>query len=131
MTITETAKKYGLTIDTLRYYERIGLIPPVTRNKNGIRVYGEGDCNAVDFVKCMRAAGMPVETLIEYMSLLQLGEQTRETRKTILREQRKLLTGRIAELQGTLEKLDYKIDNYDTIIVEAEKRLADFTAKMN
>jgi DNA-binding transcriptional MerR regulator len=124
MTITETAKKYGLTIDTLRYYERIGLIPPVMRNKNGIRVYGEGDCSAVEFVKCMRAAGMSVETLIEYMRLLQEGEQTRETRKTILRKQRELLMGRIAELQGTLKKLDYKIDNYDTIIVEAEKRLA-------
>jgi DNA-binding transcriptional MerR regulator len=124
MTIAEVAKKYGLSIDTLRYYERIGLIPPVMRNKNGIRVYGEGDCSAVEFVKSMRAAGMSVETLIEYMRLLQEGEQTRETRKTILRKQRELLMGRIAELQGTLEKLDYKIDNYDTIIVEAEKRLA-------
>ncbi|MHB9292827.1 putative MerR family transcriptional regulator, aldehyde-responsive regulator [Hollandina sp. SP2] len=94
------------------------------RNKNGIRVYGEGDCSTIEFVKAMRAAGMPVETLIEYMRLLQEGEQTRETRKTILRKQRELLMGRIAELQGTLEKLDYKIDNYDTIIVEAEKRLA-------
>jgi DNA-binding transcriptional MerR regulator len=124
MTITEVAKKYGLTIDTLRYYERIGLIPPVTRNKSGIRVYSEEDCLAVDFVKCMRAAGMPVETLIEYMSLLQLGEQTRETRKAILREQRELIAVRITEMQQTLENLDFKIANYDTIITEAEKRLA-------
>jgi DNA-binding transcriptional MerR regulator len=124
MTISEVAKQYDLSIEALRYYERIGLIPPVPRNKSGVRDYGEGDCGAVDFAKCMRAAGMPVETLIEYMKLLQMGEQTRETRKAILREQRELLTGRIAELQGTLEKLDYKIDNYDTIIIEAERRLA-------
>jgi DNA-binding transcriptional MerR regulator len=124
MTIAETAEKYGLTTDTLRYYERIGLIPPIRRSKGGIRDYGEIDHQVIGFVKRMRQAGIPVETLIEYMKLLQQGAQTRETRKEILREQRELLVKRIAELQETLENLDYKITNYDTVIVEAENKLS-------
>ncbi|MDR3115076.1 MAG: MerR family transcriptional regulator, partial [Treponema sp.] len=84
MTIAEVAERYGLSTDTLRYYERIGLLAPVPRTKGGIRDYGEIDLMVVDFVKCMRSAGIPVESLIEYMTLLQQGETTRETRKAIL-----------------------------------------------
>jgi DNA-binding transcriptional MerR regulator len=73
MTIAETGAQYGLTTDTLRYYERIGLIPPVTRRRGGSRDYGESDCRWVSFIKCMRAAGIPVESLIEYVSLFQQG----------------------------------------------------------
>jgi DNA-binding transcriptional MerR regulator len=123
MTIAETAEQYGVSTDTLRYYERIGLIPPVTRTKGGIRDYSEADCGWVEFIKCMRSAGIPVETLIEYVSLFQKGEDTRETRKKILIEQRTALAARIADMQETLGKLDYKIANYDTIMVTAEKKL--------
>jgi DNA-binding transcriptional MerR regulator len=124
MTIAETAEKYGLTTDTLRYYERIGLIPPVQRNKAGNRDYGEIDHRVIGFVKRMRQAGVSVESLIEYTKLLRQGIQTRETRKAILREQRELIAARIAEMQQTLENLDYKIINYDTVIIEAEKKIA-------
>jgi DNA-binding transcriptional MerR regulator len=124
MTIAEVAERYGLSTDTLRYYERIGLLAPVPRTKGGIRDYGEIDLMVVDFVKCMRSAGIPVESLIEYMTLLQQGETTRETRKAILQEQRKLLSIRMAELQATLDKLDFKIANYDTLILEAERKFS-------
>ncbi|GGG08020.1 hypothetical protein GCM10010916_26120 [Paenibacillus abyssi] len=74
MTISEVSTKFDLSQDTLRYYERIGLIPPVNRNKNGIREYTEEDCKWVDFIKCMRqSAGLPVEVLIEYVGLFQQG----------------------------------------------------------
>jgi DNA-binding transcriptional MerR regulator len=122
MTIAEVAERYGLSTDTLRYYERIGLLAPVPRTKGGIRDYGEIDLMVVGFVKCMRSAGIPVESLIEYMALLQQGETTREIRKAILQEQRKLLAIRIAELQDTMDKLDFKIANYDTVILEAERK---------
>ena len=124
MTIAEIAEKYGLSTDTLRYYERIGLIPPVRRNKAGNRDYGEMDHRVIGFVKRMRQAGVSVESLIEYTKLLRQGARTRETRKAILREQRQLLAARIAEMQLTLENLDYKITNYDTVIVEAENKLS-------
>jgi DNA-binding transcriptional MerR regulator len=123
MTIAEVSAQYGLSIDTLRYYERIGLIPPVTRNRNGIRNFTEMDCNWVAFIKCMRSAGIPVETLIEYVGLFQKGDATRQARKEILIEQRGLLAQRITEMRETLEKLDFKIANYDTLLLEYEKKM--------
>ena len=76
MTIAEVAKQYGLTPDTLRYYERIGLLLPVRRTQGGIRDYSEADCKQVEYVKCMRAAGVSIETLVEYFVLLRQGTGT-------------------------------------------------------
>ena len=91
MKIAEVSEKYGLSVDTLRYYERVGLIPPVHRNDGGIRDYNELDLRRVDFIKCMRGAGLPVEVLIEYIALVQRGDKTIEARREILIEQRELL----------------------------------------
>ena len=99
MKIAEVSEHYGISSDTLRYYERIGLIPPVTRNVSGIRNYGELDIRRVEFVKCMRSAGLPIEVLIDYMELVQQGDQTIEARKEILKEQREQLVTRMAEMQ--------------------------------
>lgn len=122
MTITEVSKNYGLSQDTLRYYERIGLIPPVPRNKSGIRDYTEESCNWVEFIKCMRGAGLPIEALIEYVALFQQGEDTVEARKHILIEQRDCLKERIDTMQKTLARLDGKISRYECI-AEAENKL--------
>lgn len=112
MKINEVSKMYEITADTLRYYERIGLIPAVNRNESGIRDYTETDCNWVNFAKCMRAAGISVESLIEYVALFQQGDKTRAARKEILIEERAKLLERMAQMQETLDKLNYKIDNY-------------------
>lgn len=123
MTIAEVSKQYNISADTLRYYERIGLIPPVNRNKNGIRDYTDEDCKWVDFIKCMRSAGLPIEVLIKYVTLFRQGNSTIEARKEILIEQRDILEEKINFMTATLERLNYKIDNYDTIILSAENRL--------
>lgn len=125
MTIAEVSKQYNISADTLRYYERIGLIPPVNRNKNGIRDYTYEDCKWVDFIKCMRSAGLPIEVLIEYVTLFRQGNSTIEARKEILIEQRGILEEKINFMTATLERLNYKIDNYDTIILSAENRLTE------
>ena len=125
MTIAEVSKQYDISADTLRYYERIGLIPPVNRNKNGIRDYTDEDCKWVDFIKCMRSAGLPIEVLIEYVTLFRQGNSTIEARKEILIEQRGILEEKINFMTATLERLNYKIDNYDTIILSAENRLTE------
>ncbi len=83
MTIAQVSQKYGISADTLRYYERIGLLPPVGRTKSGIRDYTEEDCNWVNFIKCMRSAGLPVETLIEYVGLFGQGDETIPARKDV------------------------------------------------
>ena len=109
MTIAEVSRKYNLSADTLRYYERIGLIPTVHRSKSGIRDYTVEDCAWVEFAKCMRGAGIQVEALIEYVSLFQQGEDTTEARKQILIEQRELLLERMEEMRQTLERLNSKM----------------------
>ena len=123
MTIAEVSKKYELTQDTLRYYERIGLIPSVRRSSGGIRKYAEEDLKWVEFIKCMRGAGLPVEVLIEYVTLFQKGDETKQARKELLIEQRDLLKSRIDEMQKTLERLNYKISTYYETISEKEKEL--------
>jgi DNA-binding transcriptional MerR regulator len=115
MTVAEVSKKYDIPEDTLRYYERIGLIPPVHRTKGGIRDYIQEDCTWVEFVKCMRNAGLSIEVLIEYLRLIQQGDKTIEARKELLVEQREQLKQRLVEMQKTLERLDYKIKNYERI----------------
>ena len=99
MKIAEVSHRYGLSADTLRYYERIGLLRPVCRSESGIREYGEIDLRGVEFIKCMRSAGLPIETLIEYVGLVQQGDETIESRRDILIEQRALLAARMAEMQ--------------------------------
>lgn len=113
MLISEVSEKYGLTQDTLRYYERMGLIPPVPRKPNGIRDYDDYSCGWVEFIHCMRNSGIPVEVLVEYVQLYQQGSATQEARKELLREELKRLDNRIAVLQATRKRLAWKIENYD------------------
>jgi DNA-binding transcriptional MerR regulator len=117
MTIAEVSKKYDLSADTLRYYERIGLIPGVHRNQSGIRDYSEEDCRWVEFVKCMRSAGLPIEVLIEYVALVEQGDATIGARKELLVEQRRQLIARIEEMQKTLDRLNGKIEHYERALV--------------
>ena len=123
MKIAEVSEQYGLSSDTLRYYERVGLLPPVNRNESGIRDYNELDLRRVDFIKCMRSAGLPVEVLIEYVALVQQGDKTIEARKEILIDQRKLLVKRMNEMQKTLDILDHKIEVYEKAVLKKEKQI--------
>jgi DNA-binding transcriptional MerR regulator len=123
MTIAEVSKKFNLTIDTLRYYERVGLIPGVRRTSGGIRDYSEEDCNWIEFIKRMRDAGVSVDPLVEYVALFQQGDGTREARKMILVEQRDGLVNRVAELQKVIARLDYKIEHYFDKVALAEQSL--------
>jgi DNA-binding transcriptional MerR regulator len=123
MKIAEVSEHYRISSDTLRYYERIGLIPHVNRGENGIRDYGELDIRRVEFIKCMRGAGLPIEVLIDYMDLVQQGDQTIEARKEILKEQRDLVAARLKEMQKTLDLLNHKIQMYENAILAKEKAI--------
>lgn len=123
MTIAEVSRRYGVSPDTLRYYERIGLIPPVPRNRSGIRDYDEASCGWVELMKCMRASGVQIEALVEYVALFQQGDETLEARKALLIEQRDLMLARMAELQASINRLNQKIEGYDQIIGTREAQL--------
>ena len=124
MTIAEVSKKYDFTPDTLRYYERIGLLTNIPRNKNGIRDYDEQSCKKIEFIKCMRNAGVEIEILIEYMTLLGQGKNTVEARKGLLEEQREKLLEKQKNITETIERLNYKLKLYDEIV---EGKRKDFT----
>ena len=123
MKIAEVSEKFGISSDTLRYYERIGLIWPVNRTASGIRDYSDLDLRRVDFIKCMRSAGLPVEVLIDYVALVQQGDETIQARKEILKEQRALLAARMQEMQKTLDILDHKIEVYENAVLKKEKEM--------
>ena len=123
MTITEVSKKYGISPDTLRYYERIGLIPAVPRNRSGIRDYDEAACGWVELMKCMRAAGVQIDALIDYVALCQQGDGTAAQRKAILVEQRRQLADRMADMQRSLDRLDEKIAQYEEVLLRREREL--------
>jgi len=123
MKIAEVSERHGISSDTLRYYERIGLIPPVNRNGGGIRDYTELDIRRVEFIKCMRSAGLPIEVLIDYMELVQQGDKTIEARKEILKEQREALLARMKEMQNTLDILNRKIQIYENAVLTKEQAI--------
>ncbi|MBC1806389.1 MerR family transcriptional regulator [Listeria sp. FSL L7-0993] len=126
MNIKEASEKSGVSADTIRYYERIGLIPPVHRNENGVRKFGAEDLRWIQFSRQMRRAGLSIEALIDYLALFREGEHTLEARAELLKEQRIDLKNRIDVMQDALDRLDFKIDNYDTHLIPAQQKLKDF-----
>ena len=116
MTIREVSEKYGISQDTLRYYERIGMIPEVTRTASGIRNYQPEDLGWVELAICMRGAGLPVEALIEYVKLCQKGDATIPARLQLLQEQKVHLREQKQQLEAAMDKLDYKISRYEEAV---------------
>ena len=123
MMIAEVSKKYDLSPDTLRYYERVGLLPNIHRSQSGIRDYTEEDCRWIEFIKCMRSAGLPIEVLIEYVTLFQQGDATIDKRKQLLIEQRVSLLQKMEDMRETLERLNFKIESYEKAGLPCEKNL--------
>ncbi|MCM1362229.1 MAG: MerR family transcriptional regulator [Clostridiales bacterium] len=116
MTIKEVSEKYNISQDTLRYYERVGMIPPVTRTASGIRDYQAEDLGWVELAKCMRSAGLPVEAMIEYVRLVQEGDSTLAARLQLLTDQKELLLEQKNKIDTTLERLNYKISRYEIAV---------------
>lgn len=116
VTIKEVSQKYNISSDTLRYYERVGMIPPVTRTAGGIRRFGESDLGWVELALCMRGAGLPVEAMIEYVKLCQQGDSTIEARMLLLKEQMETLLEQKAQIESTIKRLDFKISRYEEAV---------------
>jgi len=123
MNIKKVSEITDVSADTIRYYERIGLLPRITRTNSGVRDFTEREIGILEFVRCFRKAGMSVEALIEYISLLEEGEGTERERLRLLMEQRDEMDYRIYELNQARERLNYKIENYENIIQKHEQKL--------
>ena len=116
MTIREIAAKTNMSTDTLRYYERIGLLPPVPRNAAGIRNYDEYFVNFINFIKKLKASGTSLEHIIDYIRLAEMGDATIQERKKLLAEARETLLDKINSLQLVAELADYQLRNYENLL---------------
>lgn len=116
VTIKEVSEAYQITTDTLRYYERVGMIPAVTRTAGGIRDYQEADLKWVELAKCMRSAGLPVEAMIQYVRLYREGDATIPARLQLLVEQKENLLRQRSQIDQTLARLNDKISRYEVAV---------------
>ena len=123
MTISEVSKKCNISADTLRYYEKAGLISYVNRTEGGIRNYTEEDCARIGFIKCMRSAGLSIEVLKKYFDLFGKGKRTLKPRRDLLATEREKLKKHLTELEDTIKRLDYKISVYDKALKSKNKEL--------
>lgn len=115
MKIGELSEKTGLSIDTLRFYEKIGLIPAPWRNAGGTRVYDPDILGWLNFLKALKATGMSLSEMRAYADMRARGAATAAPRRIVLEKQREIVRDRIAELSACLDLLDFKIDNYHDI----------------
>ena len=116
MTIKDVCERFDITQDTLRYYERVGMIPAVTRTAGGIRDYQESDLGWVQLAICMRNAGLPIESLIEYQRLFRAGDSTIPARLELLNEQMDILQKQKEQIEETMDRLSYKISRYEEAV---------------
>ena len=125
MKIKDVSERTGIAIDNLRYYERIGLIPPIPRNKLGIREYDERAVHWIEFVLNFKQAGASLEAIIEYIKLAQSEEDSKEARREILFEIKNDLESKISKLQKCMELTEYKIENYDNLCNPVTKEMIE------
>ncbi|MDT2750812.1 MULTISPECIES: MerR family transcriptional regulator [Enterococcus] len=124
MNIKEAANLTGLSNDTIRYYERIGIIMPVPRQENGLRNFSERSINQLKFAKTMRNAGMGVESLREYVAMIyENDDSTIPARKALLLEQAELMQEKITKMQEAHDYLLFKVENYEGHMRESEQKL--------
>lgn len=120
MKISDVSKKFSISIQTLRYYEREGLIPAIHRDSNGVRDYQKDELYWIHYVQTLRNSGVTVASIKKYVGLVQKGSETREQRKQILLEQRQALLKKRAQIDDALKHMDIKLESYDTYVIELE-----------
>lgn len=123
MNISKVAEEMNISPSTIRYYEKIDLIPPITRNEVGVRIFNEEDLKWIDFVKCMRTAGLSISVLKKYTELVREGDTTLEQRKEILVEERDKLKKIKEDMDIVLERLNYKITGYEGKLLQKERQM--------
>lgn len=119
-TITEVSEKYQISSNTLRYYERIGLLPDIPRQSNGNRYFTDNNLKWLEMIICLRHSGIPIENLVNYADLLKQGKGTEKERENLLREQLATLYQKQANLQRSIDRLEHKISLYESGDIEQE-----------
>lgn len=116
MKIAEVSEKYGIPQDTLRYYEREGVIPEIKRGNGNIRDYTEDDCKEIAFAQCLKSAGFTVEEIVEYRNLSKRGDETIPDRLALMQRKREDLLQQRDALDKALKLLDHKVFCYERAV---------------
>lgn len=115
-TIKQVAEKLGVTVSTLRYYDKEGLLPFIDKKENGTRIFKDEDFNGLAIISCMKSSGVPIKDIKKYMDLCTEGDSTLEERMKIFLERKEIVKKQIEELNNVLKTIDYKIWYYETAI---------------
>lgn len=129
LTIGQVSQRTGLSIDTIRYYEKIGLLPEIQRSDSGLRQFQERDVAILGFIHCFRVGGMSIERLKAYMTLVQESDHNLDKRLVLLREEKRDLEQRLLDLQSALRQIDGKITNYEETLMLREQELFSLSSK--
>ena len=119
--IKEAAERMGVTTHTLRYYDREGLLPHVERTAGGIRRFSQEDLDGLALINCLKATGMSIRQIKDFLDLSQQGDETLDERRAILRRQRERILAGMERMQEHLERVERKIAYYDTRAREREQ----------
>jgi DNA-binding transcriptional MerR regulator len=112
----QVAEQTGFSIDTLRYYERVGLLEDIERNSGGQRVFSEQDVSWLMILRCLRETGMPIQRMVRFAELARGGEETIPERITVLEEHDREVDAKIAQLRDEQEHIRGKIDYYQGVL---------------
>jgi len=111
-TIKEVATKVGLTAYTLRFYDKQGLLPFVSRNQSGYRAFTEGDLHLLHTIICLKNTGMPISHIRQYIDYVMQGPQSIEQRRQLLNTHRVAILAQQAQIMANLKEIDFKLDMY-------------------
>lgn len=115
-TIKEVAEKMNLPASTIRYYDKQGLLPFVQRSESGYRIFSENDIGLLNIIECLKLTGMPIKEIKQFTLWLQQGDISLPERYQMFLDRRKAVENQIAQLQQTLNIIDYKCWYYETAI---------------
>lgn len=113
-TVGEMAKLLGVAASTLRYYDQEGLLPFVERSSNGMRVFKDSDYEWLQIIECLKKTGMPLKDIRRFVEMAMQGDETIEPRLALIKQQREAVKAQLAQLQQTLDTLDFKCWYYET-----------------
>ena len=115
-TIKQVAEKLGVTVSTLRYYDKEGLLPFIDKKENGTRIFKDEDFNGLAIISCMKSSGVPIKDIKKYMDLCAEGDSTLEERMQIFLERKEFVEKQIEELNNVMKTIEHKIWYYETAI---------------
>ncbi|MGD6846273.1 MerR family transcriptional regulator [Rossellomorea aquimaris] len=114
--IGEVAKELDLSVYTLRYYDKEGLMPFVERTESGTRLFKESDIAALNIIECLKSTGMPIKEIKHFIDWCSEGDATLQNRYNMFLERKATVEAKIKELQQTMEVIDHKCSYYKTAL---------------